>query len=183
MDGFAASTLSGLLAMTDCTATPRSHHTIAFAPMPHESLCNGYLISDDPARLAVAAIHAYLARSYWATGIPRDIVERAVRHSLCIGLYTAAGDQVGLVRVVTDYATFAWLCDVYVLEPHRGRGLSKAMMRAVMSHPGLQTVRRFTLGTRDAHGLYAQFGFQPVATPANQMEKRNPPPWQQPAST
>jgi N-acetylglutamate synthase-like GNAT family acetyltransferase len=151
--------------------------------MPHESRCEGYLISDDATRLDIGAIHAYLTRSYWATGVPRELIERAVRHSLCVGLYTAAGDQVGLVRVVTDRATFAWLCDVYVLEPHRGRGLSKAMMRAALSHPDLQTVRRFTLATRDAHGLYAQFGFQPVATPANQMEKRIPQPWQQPAPT
>ena len=149
--------------------------------MPEETLPGGYLISDDPARLDVAAIHAYLTRSYWATGIPREIVERAVRGSLCLGLYIVAGEQVGLVRVVTDYATFAWLCDVYVLEPHRGRGLSKAMMRAVLAHPRLQTVRRFTLATRDAHGLYAQFGFKPVAKPESQMEKRQPQPWQQPA--
>ena len=85
------------------------------------------------------------------------------------------------MRAVTDYATFAWICDVYVLEPHRGSGLSKAMMRAVMSHPDLRTVRRFTLGTRDAHGLYAQFGFVPVAKPESQMEKRQLQPWQQPA--
>ncbi len=147
--------------------------------MPHESSCAGYLISDDPARLDVGAIHAYLTRSYWSTGVPRDLIERAVRNSLCVGCYTAGGEQVGLVRVVTDYATFAWICDVYVLEAHRGRGLSKAMMRAVMSHPGLGTVRRLTLATRDAHGLYAQFGFVPVARPESQMEKRQPQPWQQ----
>jgi GNAT superfamily N-acetyltransferase len=149
--------------------------------MPIETTCGGYLISDDPARLDVPAIHAYLARSYWAAGIPREAVEAAVRHSLCVGLYTAAGAQVGLVRVVTDYASFAWLCDVYVLEPHRGRGLSKAMLRAVMSHPRLQSVRRLTLATRDAHGLYAQFGFTPVAKPQSQMEKRQPQSWQQAA--
>jgi GNAT superfamily N-acetyltransferase len=147
--------------------------------MPHESSIDGYLISDDPARLDLGAIHAYLARSYWSTGIPREIIERALRRSLCVGAYAPAGGQVGLVRVVTDYATFAWLCDVYVLEAHRRRGLSKAMMRAVMSHPDLQTVRRFTLATRDAHGLYAQFGFAPVAKPESQMEKRPPLPWQQ----
>jgi len=149
--------------------------------MPHESSCAGYLISDDPARLDVGAIHAYLTRSYWSPGIPREIIETAVRHSLCVGLYTSAGDQVGLMRVVTDCSTFAWLCDVYVLEAHRGRGLSKAMMRAVMSHPDLQTLRRFTLATRDAHGLYAQFGFVPVAKPESQMEKRPPLPWLRPA--
>ena len=147
--------------------------------MPHESSRDGYLISDDPARLDLDAVHAYLSRSYWSTGIPREIIASAVRHSLCVGAYAPAGDQVGLVRVVTDYATFAWLCDVYVLEAHRRHGLSKAMMRAVMSHPDLQTVRRFTLATRDAHGLYAQFGFVPVAKPESQMEKRQPQPWQQ----
>ena len=148
--------------------------------MIHESSCDGYVISDDPARLDVGAIHAYLTRSYWSTGVPREVIERAVRNSLCIGGYTAGGDQIGLVRVVTDYATFAWICDVYVLEAHRGRGLSKAMLRAVLSHPELRTVRRFTLATRDAHGLYAQFGFVPVAKPEAQMEKRQPQPWQQP---
>jgi GNAT superfamily N-acetyltransferase len=145
-----------------------------------ETLADGYVLSDDPARLDVGAIHGYLARSYWAANIPRDVVARAVRHSLCIGLYAPDGAQVGLVRVVTDYASFAWLCDVFVLEPHRGHGRSRAMMRAVMSHPALQTVRRFTLATRDAHGLYAQFGFTAVTKPENQMEKRQPQPWQQP---
>jgi GNAT superfamily N-acetyltransferase len=151
--------------------------------MPQENTIDGYLISDDPGRLDVAAIHAYLTRSYWATGVPLEIVERSVRNSLCLGLYTAAGAQVGLARVVTDFATFAWLCDVYVLEPHRGRGLSKALMRAVMSHPRLQSVRRITLATRDAHGLYTQFGFTPLAKPESQMEKRQPQPWQKPAPT
>jgi GNAT superfamily N-acetyltransferase len=148
--------------------------------MPHESHCDGYTITDDPARLDVDAIHAYLTRSYWAANVPLEIVERSVCDSLCLGLYAPSGEQVGLARVVTDYATYAWLCDVYVLEPHRGRGLSKALMRAVLSHPRLQTVRRFTLATRDAHGLYAQFGFTPLAKPETQMEKRNPQSWQQP---
>ncbi len=143
-----------------------------------ETVVDSYVISDDPTRLDITAIHAYLTRSYWSPGIPREVVERAVRNSLCIGLYAATGEQVGLVRVVTDEASFAWLCDVYVLEAHRGRGLSKAMMRMVMSHPRLQTVRRLTLATRDAHGLYAQFGFQPVAKPESQMERRQPQPWQ-----
>ncbi|HTT58240.1 MAG TPA: GNAT family N-acetyltransferase [Opitutaceae bacterium] len=149
--------------------------------MPVEATHEDYLISDDPARLDVDAIHAYLTRSYWSEGIPRDAVEQALRQSFCVGAYTAGGAQVGLVRVVTDFASFAWVCDVYVLEPHRGRGLSKAMLRAVMAHPRLQAVRRLTLATRDAHGLYAQFGFKPVATPANQMEKRQPQSWQRPA--
>ena len=135
----------------------------------------GYLLSDDSARLDVDAIHAYLGgESYWATGVAREIVERALRHSLCLGIYASTGAQVGLVRVVTDYATFAWVCEVYVLEPHRKQGLSKAALRAILDHPRLQTLRRFTLATRDAHGLYAQFGFTPLAKPESQMERRNP---------
>jgi GNAT superfamily N-acetyltransferase len=122
---------------------------------------DGYEISTDPARLDIDAIHAYLARSYWSPGIPRDVVERAARNSLCFGLYEQAGGrQVGLARVVTDRATFAYLCDVYVLEEHRGKGLSKWMMREVMAHPALTGARRAMLGTRDAHGLYARFGFR-----------------------
>ena len=100
-----------------------------------------YEISTDPARLDVAAIHAYLTRSYWSPGIPIGIVERALRHSLCFGIYECAGGaQVGLARVVTDYATFAYLCDVYVLEEHRGFGLGKRMMRELMAHPALRGV-------------------------------------------
>jgi GNAT superfamily N-acetyltransferase len=132
---------------------------------------DGYEISTDPARLDIAAMHAYLTRSYWSPGIPLTIVERAARHSLCFGLYEkASGAQVGLTRVVTDYATFAYLCDVYVLEEHRGRGLSKRMMQAVMSHPALAGARRAMLATRDAHGLYRQFAFSDVGTSRTLME-------------
>lgn len=116
-------------------------------------------------------MHAYLARSYWSPGIPLATVERAARHSLCFGLYeTARGTQVGLVRVVTDHATFAYLCDVYVLEEHRGRGLAKALMRAVMGHPALTGARRAMLGTRDAHGLYRKFEFRDVGRSQILME-------------
>lgn len=94
--------------------------------MPYEFHHEGYLVSDDPARLDVDAIHAFLVRSHWGIGIPREVVARSVANSLCLGIYAAAGEQVGLVRVISDYATFAYVCDVYVLEPHRGRGLSKA---------------------------------------------------------
>ncbi|HTQ31139.1 MAG TPA: GNAT family N-acetyltransferase [Opitutaceae bacterium] len=142
--------------------------------MPQEFQHDRYTVSDDPARIDVDAIHAFLARSYWAGGIPRETVARAVKNSLCFGVYTAAGAQVGLARVVSDYATFAWLADVYVLEAHRGRGLAKALMRAVASHPRLQGLRRFQLVTRDAHGLYARFGFQPPAHPERHMEKNDP---------
>jgi GNAT superfamily N-acetyltransferase len=140
--------------------------------MPHEFSHQGYLISDDPARLDVDAVHAYLSRSYWAAGIARECVERSMAGSLCIGIYGPSGGQVGLVRVITDQATFAWLCDVYVLEAHRGRGLSKAALRATLSHPWLQGLRTLSLATRDAHGLYAQFGFRPLEKPENRMEKR-----------
>jgi GNAT superfamily N-acetyltransferase len=142
--------------------------------MPHEVRHGDYLISDDPARLNVDAIHAYLTGSYWAAGIPREIVQRSVENSLCLGIYAADGAQVGLVRVISDYATFAYLCDVYVLEPHRRRGLSKAALRAYESHPRLQNLRRQHLVTQDAHGLYTQFGFQPIAHPARHLEKRIP---------
>ena len=119
-----------------------------------------YEVSTDPARLDIAAMHAYLTRSYWSPGIPFGTVERAARNSLCFGLYEkSTGRQVGLARVVTDHATFAYLCDVYVLEEHQGRGLGKLMMRAVMDHPALTGARRAMLGTRDAHGLYRKYGF------------------------
>jgi GNAT superfamily N-acetyltransferase len=140
--------------------------------MPHELQHAGYLISDDPGRLDVDAIHAYLTRSYWAQGIPREVVARSVANSLCLGIYTGDGQQVGLVRVISDCTTFAYLCDVYVLEAHRGKGLAKAAMRAYASHPRLQRLRRQQLVTQDAHGLYAQFGFVPVANPERHMEKR-----------
>ena len=141
----------------------------------HETSHAGYLISDDPGRLDFAAIHAYLARSYWAANRPREVVERSLAHSLGIGIYAPNGTQVGLVRVVTDYATFAYLCDVYVLEEHRRRGLSKAALRFVDAHPRLQNLRRFHLVTQDAQGLYAQFGFTPLAKPERHMERRGAP--------
>jgi ribosomal protein S18 acetylase RimI-like enzyme len=131
----------------------------------------GYKISTDPARLDIDAMHAYLSRSYWSPDIPRDVVERAARHSLCFGLYEQAGGaQVGLARVVTDHATFAYLCDVYVLEAHRGRGLAQRLLRAVMTHPALRGARRAMLATRDAHGLYRKFDFADVRTSQTLME-------------
>jgi GNAT superfamily N-acetyltransferase len=133
-----------------------------------------YTISDDPARLDVRAIHAYLSRAYWSPGVPLEIVERAVRNSLCIGAYDAAGGQVGLVRLISDQATFCYVGDVYVLEEHRGHGLSKAMMGMATDHPRLQGLRRWSLVTADAHGLYRQFGFTPVAQPERHMERLNP---------
>lgn len=130
---------------------------------------NGYELSTDPARLDLRAVHAYLTRSYWSPGIPFEIVERAAKNSLCFGLYTRDA-QVGFTRVVTDHATFAYLCDVYVLEEHRGRGLSKWMMREAMAHPALSNARRVMLATRDAHGLYRQSGFADCTGNTNLME-------------
>jgi ribosomal protein S18 acetylase RimI-like enzyme len=101
-------------------------------------------------------------------------VAQSLANSLGIGIYSSAGEQVGLVRVITDYTTFAYLCDVYVLEAHRGRGLSKAAMEAVMNHPRLQRLRRMQLVTQDAHGLYARYGFNVVAQPERHMERRVP---------
>jgi GNAT superfamily N-acetyltransferase len=142
--------------------------------MPHEFQHDGYLVSDDPARLKVDAVHAFLSKSYWAEGIPHEIVARSLKNSLCLGVYTPAGEQIGLARVISDYATFAWLADVYVLEAHRGRGLAKTLMRAVVAHPKLQGLRRFQLVTRDAHELYAPFGFTPLAQPMRHLEKSDP---------
>ena len=139
-----------------------------------ERRSGSYTISDDPARLDLQAMHAYLTRSYWSAGIPFALVERAVRGSLCIGAYDATGAQVGLIRVISDYATFCYVCDVYVLEDHRGQGLSKAMLGMVMDHPRLQGLRRWSLVTADAHGLYRQFGFKPVAQPERHMERLQP---------
>lgn len=133
-----------------------------------------YLISDDLARLDAAAIHAYLTRSYWAEGIPLETVKRALGKSMCIGAYTNDGTQVGLVRIITDQATFAYLCDVYVLEQHRGQGLAGAMLALTMEHPKLQGLRSWNLGTRDAHKLYEKFGFKVTDNPGGYMNLRFP---------
>jgi len=138
-----------------------------------------YLISTDPALLDVNAVHAYLTRSYWSEGIPLETVARALAHSMCFGLYhapmpTGPRAQVGLARVITDRATYAYLCDVYVLEDHRAKGLGVRLVRAVMEHPELRGLRRFGLFTKDAHALYARFGFTPLSVPDRAMEKRDP---------
>jgi GNAT superfamily N-acetyltransferase len=128
-----------------------------------------FLISTDPARLDVGAIHAYLSRSYWAAGIPIETVERSILGSLCFGLFDGPR-QIGFARAVTDRATYAYLADVYVLEAYRGRGLGKWLIGVVMAHPDLQGLRRFALATRDAHGLYAPFGFAPLQRADRHME-------------
>jgi GNAT superfamily N-acetyltransferase len=128
-----------------------------------------FLISTDPARLDLAVIHSFLSTSYWAKGIPLATIRAALAHSLAFGLYEDAR-QVGFARVVTDTATFAYLADVFVLESHRGQGLAKWLMAAILAHPELQGLRRWMLVTRDAHGLYRQQGFQPARRPENVME-------------
>ena len=138
-------------------------------------------MSTDPARLDVGAIHTYLKDSYWARGIPRQVVERSLRNSLGFGVYD--GDAlVGFARVVTDLATFAYIGDVFVLEAYRGRGLSKWLMQCMVEHPDLKDLRRWHLATRDAHGLYAKFGFA-EPPPGKHMERvrQNPYPVPPPA--
>ena len=132
-----------------------------------------FQVSTDPARFDLDAIHAYLTASYWAEGVPRELVARSLDESLAFGLYDA-GRQIGLARVITDRATFAYLCDVYVLEAYRGRQLGVWLMECVMAHPDLQGLRRFMLATRDAHALYAKFGFTPPTRPQALMEIMKP---------
>jgi GNAT superfamily N-acetyltransferase len=128
-----------------------------------------FLITTDAARVDVDAIHAYLTRSYWAEGIPRTVVAMSIEDSLCFSLFDGTR-QVGFARVITDRATFAYLCDVYVLETYQGRGLGKWLMRELLTHPDLQGLRRFVLVTRDAHGLYEPLGFRSPPDPARYME-------------
>jgi GNAT superfamily N-acetyltransferase len=132
----------------------------------------GISISTDKRRLDVGVIHSFLASSYWSPGLPRDVLERAIENSLCFGAYDGAR-QVGFTRVVTDKATFAWVCDVFVVESHRRRGIADVLMAAVKAHPELQGLRRWNLSTRDAHALYRRHGFQ-LADAERAMEIRRP---------
>lgn len=126
-------------------------------------------ISEDKSRLDVNFVHRELADSYWSKKIPRSIVEKGIENSMCFGIYE--GDaQIGFARVISDKATFAYLCDVIITQSHRGRGAGKQLMRYILAHPELQGLRRFTLGTLDAHSLYAQFGFGPPRFPDRHME-------------
>jgi GNAT superfamily N-acetyltransferase len=132
---------------------------------------DGYTISDDPARVDVDAVHRYLSEeSYWARGVPREVVERSIAGSLPFGLYAPDGSLAGFARAVTDRAVFAYVADVFVLDAHRGRGLGIWLMEVLMSHPDLQGLRRWVLYTEDAHGLYERFGFGDSRTPDRYME-------------
>lgn len=140
--------------------------------MTYELREGRYLVSTDASLLDIGRIHGFLTRSYWAKGIPRDTVARSIENSIAFGLYDAGG-QIGFARVVTDRATFAYLGDVYVEEEYQGQGLGKLLMRAVLAHPDLQGLRRWMLGTRDAHGLYRQFGFSGLRDPERWMDKHD----------
>jgi GNAT superfamily N-acetyltransferase len=147
--------------------------TAQCAPERERKNMPSVVVDTDKDRLDLPVIHQFLTNSYWARGIPIDVVERSIRNSLCFGLYDG-DEQVGFARVVTDYATFAYLADVFVLESHRGRGLGKLLISAVMADPSLQGLRRWLLATRDAHSLYSQYGFTPLANPGRFMELHSP---------
>ncbi|MBL7744933.1 MAG: GNAT family N-acetyltransferase [Chitinophagaceae bacterium] len=132
-----------------------------------------YSISTDKSRLDIDFIHTFLTRSYWAEGIPREVIEKSVKGSLAFGVYFD-DRQVGFARMITDEATFAYLADVFIEEEFRGRGLSKWLMEVIMSYPGLQGLRRIMLATKDAHGLYSRFGFIPVTHPERWMQIHDP---------
>jgi GNAT superfamily N-acetyltransferase len=136
---------------------------------------DGYTISTNPARLDVEMIHRFLDESsYWARGRTLATVRRSIEHSLNFGIYADDGSQVGFARVITDYATFAWLADVFVVEAHRGRGLGKWLVRVVLGHADLQGLRRWLLATKDAHEIYRQFGFDALLRPERFMERADP---------
>jgi GNAT superfamily N-acetyltransferase len=133
-----------------------------------------YLISTDRSRLDITLIHDFISNhSYWGKGRSREVVERSIEHSLPFGLYKG-DEQVGFARIVTDYATFAWIADVFVVAAHRGRGLSKWLMEVIIAHPQLQGFRRWVLSTKDAHELYARFGFIRLHRPERWMERLDP---------
>ena len=138
---------------------------------------DGFTVSDNPARLDHDAVWAFISSAYWARSRSREQHEHAIAHSLCVGVYDGAYDhaydsaaQIGFARIITDYAITAHIADVYILEPYRGRGLSKWLIQTILDHPELALVRRFTLNTDDAHGLYTPFGFAALRKPEAMME-------------
>jgi GNAT superfamily N-acetyltransferase len=134
---------------------------------------DGYLISTDASMLDLEVVHGYLSRSYWAAGVPEDVVRRSIENSLCFGVYRGE-EQAGFARVVTDRATFAYLADVFVLEEHRRQGIGKWLVEVILSHPELQGLRRWMLATRDAHDLYRRYAFTELARPGIFMERKDP---------
>lgn len=140
--------------------------------MEHRADRDGFRISTDPTELDIDAIHAYLSSSYWADGISKERVARSIAHSLCFGLFYDDA-QIGFARVITDRATFAYIGDVYILDAYQGCGLGKWLIQTITAHPDLQGLRRWSLVTRDAHGLYAQFGFHALRDPSGYMERND----------
>lgn len=132
---------------------------------------------EHPSETDLDVIHSVLANTYWSPGIPRDVVERACAHSMCAIARDGEGRLIGFARLVTDRATFAWLCDVIVLPGKQGRGLGRALVQTFLDHPELQGLRRWLLGTKDAHGVYAPLGFTPLDAPERFMQIRNPAPY------
>jgi len=149
------------------------HATLAIRLRGYPALDTQYFITTDKNRLEIPMIHAYLSgSSYWAAGRAIEAVRKSIDNSLCFSVLTSDGRQVGFARVVTDYSTFAWLCEVFVLEQHRGRGLGKRLVEAIASHSELSTVRRMLLATRDAHELYRRYaGFSVLEHPERWMER------------
>jgi GNAT superfamily N-acetyltransferase len=134
---------------------------------------NDYLISTDKSKIDLDMVHRFLTASYWAENIPKPVVQKSIKNSLCFGVYDQH-EQIGFARVISDHATFAYLGDVFILPGYRNKGLAKWLMEVISNHPELQGLRRFTLATRDAHGLYAQFGFTPFDKPERWMQRHNP---------
>jgi GNAT superfamily N-acetyltransferase len=151
----------------------RNRSTMSSSSLPQEYRRNGLVVSTDRARLELDVIHGFLTGCYWAKGISRELVARSIENALCFGVY-AEGKQIGFARVISDYATYAYLGDVFLLESYRGRGLSKWLMECIVRHPQLQGLRRWSLVTGDAHGLYSQFGFTALAAPERWMEIHTP---------
>lgn len=142
----------------------------------------GYLVSTDLTKISLERVHKFLTSAYWSKDISLECVEKSIKNSLPFGLYcdrTETIELIGFARVVSDYSTFAYLCDVFIIEEWRGRGLSKWLLECVFSHPELQGLRRFCLGTKDAHGLYLPFGFTPVKQPQNWLEIKKDSPYTQ----
>ena len=135
-----------------------------------EWIKDGYLVSTDKSKIDVETVHDFLSHSYWAENIPLGVVRKSIENSLCFGIYHQQ-KLVGFARAISDFATFAYLADVFILQSHRGKGLSKWLMECVLKHPELQGLRRWMLATKDAHGLYEQFGFKSFHWPERWMEK------------
>ena len=148
---------------------------------PIEYRCDGFVVSTDPARLDVDLVFGFLTRSYWAEGISREVVARSIENSLCFAVFEGQR-QIGFARLITDYATYAYLADVFIIQSYRGRGLAKFLMECIVKHPELQGLRRWTLATRDAHPLYAKFGFVPLNHPERFMELHNPDVYRKPGT-